>query len=96
LREIKRSFGRNAVALRIEGGDTSALQDSSLVAKVVPRSDEIEALLAADADVQELLRRLVAGGAQITKFELIEPSLHDIFVTKVDETDEQASGNHQA
>ncbi|HEY0319389.1 MAG TPA: ATP-binding cassette domain-containing protein [Pyrinomonadaceae bacterium] len=96
LRELKRSFGRNAVALRIEGGDTNALQDSALVAKVIQRSDEMEALLAEGADAQELLRRLVAGGAQITKFELIEPSLHDIFITKVDETDGQASSDHQA
>ncbi|MBD0373532.1 MAG: ATP-binding cassette domain-containing protein [Pyrinomonadaceae bacterium] len=96
LREIKRSFGRNAVALRVEEGDTSVLQDSSLVAKLVHRSDEVEALLAADADVQELLRRLVAAGARVTKFELIEPSLHDIFITKVDETDGQASGDNQA
>ncbi|HKS30679.1 MAG TPA: ATP-binding cassette domain-containing protein [Pyrinomonadaceae bacterium] len=96
LREIKRSFGRNAVALRIEGGDSSVLQDASLVAKVVQRSDEMEALLREGADSQELLRRLVGAGAHVTKFELMEPSLHDIFITKVDETDEQASGNHQA
>jgi ABC-2 type transport system ATP-binding protein len=96
LREIKRSFGRNAIALRIEGGDTTVLQDSTLVSKVVPRSDEVEALLAEGADAQELLRRLVAAGALITKFELVEPSLHDIFITKVDETDGQAAGDHQA
>lgn len=96
LREVKRSFGRNAVALRIEGGDTSALNDSGLVAKVIQRSDEMEALLAEGANAQALLRGLVASGAQITKFELIEPSLHDIFITKVDETDGQASGDHQA
>jgi ABC-2 type transport system ATP-binding protein len=94
LREVKRSFGRNAVALRLEGGDTSALQDSTLVSKVVPRSDEMEALLAEGADAQELLRRLVASGARITRFELIEPSLHDIFITKVDETDGQATGDN--
>jgi ABC-2 type transport system ATP-binding protein len=96
LREVKRSFGRNAVALRIEGGDTSALQDTALVSKVVPRSDEMEALLAEGADAQELLRRLVASGARITRFELVEPSLHDIFITKVDETDGQATGDNQA
>lgn len=96
LREVKRSFGRNAIALRVEGGDTSALNDPSLVAKVMPRSDEMEVLLSEGADAQALLRGLVARGAQITKFELVEPSLHDIFITKVDETDGQASGYHQA
>ncbi len=96
LREVKRGFGRNAVALRIEGGTSDALNDRSLVSKVVPHSDEVEALLAEGADAQELLRRLVSSGARVTKFELVEPSLHDIFITKVDETDEQASGNNQA
>lgn len=97
LREVKRGFGRNAVALRIEGGDiSSALDDASLVAKVITRSDEVEVLLSDGADAQALLRRLVASGAHITKFELVEPSLHDIFITKVDETDGQASGDNQA
>lgn len=96
LREVKKSFGRNAVALRIEEGATDALLDATLVSKVVPRSDEMEALLAEGADAQELLRRLVSSGARVTKFELVEPSLHDIFITKVDETDGQASGDSQA
>jgi len=45
-----------------------------------------EALLAEGADSQELLRRLVASGARVTKFEEVEPSLHEIFITKVNET----------
>jgi ABC-2 type transport system ATP-binding protein len=87
LREIKRSFGRNSVALRIEGDGQSVLDDSTLVAKVEQHSDEIEALLAEGADAQELLRRLVAAGARVTKFELVEPSLNDIFIEKVGEVE---------
>ena len=82
LREVKRSFGRNSVALRMEGGD-GVLNDPQLVAKVMQHSDELEALLAVGANAQELLQRLLASGATITKFELIEPSLNDIFIEKV-------------
>ena len=82
LREIKRGFGRNAVALRCEGGD-GVLEDRALVASVVEHSDEVEALLAPGADAQELLRRLLAAGAAVTKFELVEPSLNDIFIEEV-------------
>lgn len=82
LREVKRSFGRNSVALRMEGGD-GVLNDPQLVAKVMQHSDELEALLAQGARAPELLQRLVASGALITKFELIEPSLNDIFIEKV-------------
>ena len=95
LREVKRSFGRNAVALRIEGGDASALDDPQLVAGVKRGSDEWEVVLAEGADPQELLRRLVASSTRVSKFELVEPSLHDIFIAKVKETDGQATGDYQ-
>jgi ABC-2 type transport system ATP-binding protein len=82
LREIKRSFGHNVVALRFEGGN-EVLRDPTLVSKVTAHSDEVEALLAPGASAQELLHRLVNSGATITKFELIEPSMNDIFIEKV-------------
>ena len=84
LREIKRSFGRNAIAVRCEGGD-GVLDDPELVTKVVRHTDETEALLAAGADAQVLLKRLLDSGAVIGKFEMVEPSLNDIFITKVTE-----------
>ncbi len=84
LREVKRSFGRNSVALRSDGGD-GVLDDRHLVAKVERHSDEVEVLLADGADAQEFLRRLITSGAHVTKFELIEPSLNDIFIAKVTE-----------
>jgi len=46
-------------------------------------SDDIEALLAEGASAQSLLNRLIGAGATITKFELVEPSLHDIFIEEV-------------
>jgi ABC-2 type transport system ATP-binding protein len=85
LREIKRSFARNAVALQIEGGD-SALNDSDLVASVRQSGDDTEVLLAPDANPQTLLKQLIASGAVVNKFERVEPSLHDIFIEKVRET----------
>jgi ABC-2 type transport system ATP-binding protein len=84
LRELKRSFGRNAVAVRCEGGD-GVLDDPSLVSKVVRHVDEAQALLAPGANAQTLLHRLIESGATIGKFEMVEPSLNDIFITKVTE-----------
>jgi ABC-2 type transport system ATP-binding protein len=86
LREVKSGFGRNSVALRIEGGE-AVLADSTLVAKVERHSDEIEVLLAEGANAQTLLQRLIASGASVSKFELVEPSLNDIFIAKVGETE---------
>ncbi len=84
LRQVKSSFGRNAVALRAEGGG-EVLEDRSLVANVERHSDEVEVLLAEGADAQTLLKRLLEAGAAVTKFELVEPSLNDIFISKVEE-----------
>ena len=84
LRELKSSFGRNSIAVRCEGGD-GVLDDQSLVSKVVRHADEAQALLAQGADAQALLRRLIESGATIGKFEMVEPSLNDIFITKVTE-----------
>lgn len=84
LRELKSSFGRNSIAVRCEGGD-GVLDDPSLVSKVVRHADEAQALLAQGANAQVLLRRLIDSGATVGKFEMVEPSLNDIFITKVTE-----------
>lgn len=84
LREVKRSFGRNAIALRLTGGD-GVLSNHSLVSGTNQHADEIEAVLKPGADAQVLLQDLIRSGARIEKFEMIEPSLLDIFIAKVTE-----------
>ena len=85
LREIRRSESRNAVALRFEGND-GLLKDSALVLNVRQVGEDIEVLLADGVSPQTLLKRLVDADTVVTKFELVEPSLHDIFIAKVKET----------
>jgi ABC-2 type transport system ATP-binding protein len=85
LREIRHSFSRNAVALQIDGDD-GLLSDKSLVVNIRQNGDDTEVLLAPGVDAQALLRRLVESGAVVKKFELAEPSLHDIFIEKVRES----------
>jgi ABC-2 type transport system ATP-binding protein len=87
LREVKSSFGRNVIALRVDGA-AEVLNDKSLVSQLQRSSDEVEAVLAEGIDSQELLRRILATGARISKFELVEPSLRDIFISKVGQTNE--------
>jgi ABC-2 type transport system ATP-binding protein len=85
LRDIKRSFSRNAVALQFEGGD-GLLNDPALVANIRQDGEDTEVLLGPGASPQTLLKRLVEAGVNVKKFELVEPSLHDIFIEKVRET----------
>jgi ABC-2 type transport system ATP-binding protein len=84
LREIKRTFSAGAVALRAEGGD-GVLDDPAVVRGVRPSADFSEVVLAEGVDPQELLRRLLGAGARVSKFEQVEPSLHDIFIAEVGE-----------
>jgi ABC-2 type transport system ATP-binding protein len=84
IREVKRTFSRNAVALRLVGGE-AVLEDRALVSKVQRHSDGVEVLLAEVTSPQTLLKELIAAGATIERFEMIEPSLHDIFIEKVTE-----------
>src|SRR5437764_132739 len=86
LREIRRSFSRNAVALQFSGGD-GLLNDSSLIANVRQHDEEFEVLMAPGASPQALLKLLVDAGAVVTKFELVEPTLHDIFIETVREAE---------
>jgi len=84
LRDIKRSFSRNAVALQFEGGD-GLLNDPALVANIRQHGEDTELLLVPGASPQTLLKRLVESGVNVSKFELVEPSLHDIFIEKARE-----------
>jgi ABC-2 type transport system ATP-binding protein len=85
IREVKRGFSRNAVALRLVGGE-NVLEDRSLISKIQRDSDGIEVLLTEGATAQSLLKELIAAQATIERFEMIEPSLHDIFIEKVTES----------
>ncbi|MCB1024866.1 MAG: ATP-binding cassette domain-containing protein [Acidobacteria bacterium] len=82
LREIKESYGKNVISLRCTGGE-AVLKDPELVSNYVEHADVKEVFLAEKADSQKLLERLIESGATITRFELIEPSLNDIFIDKV-------------
>jgi ABC-2 type transport system ATP-binding protein len=86
IREVKRAFSRNAVALRLEGGD-NVLADRSLVNKIERHSDGLEVFLADGTDAQVLLQQLLKAGAKIERFEMIEPSLNNIFIEKVSEAE---------
>lgn len=82
LREVKASYGKNLIAFRGTNSE-KVLADRSLVAKVVTHADEQELHPAEGVDPQKLLTALIGSGAVISKFEITEPSLNDIFIEKV-------------
>lgn len=84
LRQVKESFGKNLIALRCTGGE-KVLGDKDLVTKIIEHADEKEVELTEKTNPQILLKKLIESGAEISKFEQIEPSLNDIFIEKVRE-----------
>lgn len=82
LREVKESYGKNLIAFRGTNAN-EVISNRSLVNKIVSHADEQELHLAVGVDSQQLLRALIDSGAEITKFEITEPSLNDIFIEKV-------------
>ena len=59
------------------------LSDLQLVQKFDDNNNYFELELAPNADTQVLLRRLMETGAHIERFELVQPSLHQIFLQRV-------------
>ena len=84
LREVKRSFGQNVVAIRCEA-DSETLSEFESVDKIIEHADESELVLTEGANGQKLLRQMVERGISISKYEMVEPSLNDIFISNVNE-----------
>lgn len=86
LREVRRAFlttgGERRVALTAENYD-GTLDDQTLIKAVAHRPYHVEVTLQDGADAQALLERLVTSGARVHRFELIEPSLNEIFIKSV-------------
>ncbi|MBX3277091.1 MAG: ATP-binding cassette domain-containing protein [Acidobacteria bacterium] len=82
VREIKRSFGLRTIAIDGEGVEAT-VEDASLVASSQRFHDRIEVHPAPGVDGQLLLLRLMESGARLRRFELVEPSLNEIFIESV-------------
>jgi ABC-2 type transport system ATP-binding protein len=84
---IKDSTGTRNIALSLEGGTANGvseiLSDNKLVQRVDDSNRFFEIELAKDANPQELLHRLINAGAVVQRFELVQPSLHQIFLERV-------------
>ena len=79
--EVKARYGKNTVALSFEG-DGSFIETLPGVAKVTDFGQYLEVRLQDGTDPQPLLHE-AAKRLKLRRFEIVEPSLHDIFVETV-------------
>jgi ABC-2 type transport system ATP-binding protein len=85
VRDVKRAMGRRVVRLATEGGDgfAAGLEGLEGVTVSARRADFVELQLADDLDPESLLRAALDRGERVTRFEIAEPSLEEIFVEHV-------------
>jgi len=79
--EVKARHGKNTVVLAFDG-DGSFIESLPGVAKVTDYGQYLEVRLRDGQDPQPLLRE-AAARLRLRRFEIVEPSLHDIFVETV-------------
>src|ERR1700727_121550 len=82
MREVKSRYERNRVVIDFEGGDSFLSHEAIAEYKQYPGHVEIK--LKDNADAQALLRA-AEQRAKIYRFELVEPSLEEIFIQTVGE-----------
>jgi ABC-2 type transport system ATP-binding protein len=80
IRSIKESYGKNTVQFEFTGPDTFLKSPS--IEKLTRLGNGAEAKLKPGADSQEVLRAALQAGANITKFELMYPTLNEIFIER--------------
>ncbi len=86
LSDIKHTHGGHHLVIGFDGSLGGAAQlfaDTTLVSKVDNYGQYAELELASGADAQQILQRLVASGARLSRFELQEASLNKIFIDLV-------------
>jgi ABC-2 type transport system ATP-binding protein len=82
LSDVKHSYGENTIALEFDG-KADFLKDKTLIDNVDGYGNYAEVTLAKGVEPQQLLERAVASGIMLKRFQVMEPTLHNIFVNIV-------------
>ncbi|MGH7483457.1 MAG: ABC transporter ATP-binding protein [Longimicrobiales bacterium] len=86
IAEVKRSHGNAYVAVSFERQDpnaSAALRGSPLVANVREHGVDAEVTLRDGAPPHALLEALIRAGVRLRRFEVVEPSLEQVFIERV-------------
>jgi ABC-2 type transport system ATP-binding protein len=85
VRDVKRSMNRQVVRLATDGDDNGAGWVNELpgVSVIAQRADYVELRVPADRDPETILRTALERGHRVTRFEISDPSLEEIFVEHV-------------
>ncbi len=80
LADIKEDFGRNSIHLEFEG-DGSFINEISGIKSVIDFNNYKELVLEKERDTNSILKQ-IADKVTVKKFDIVDPSLYDIFIEK--------------
>ena len=80
LRAIKQSYGKNTLHIEFTGSD--GFLNHPEIGQITRLITGVEAKLKPGTEPQEILKAAVLSDAHITRFELLEPSLSEIFIDR--------------
>jgi ABC-2 type transport system ATP-binding protein len=89
MRDIKSEYPRNRLQVVFSGDDTFLRHGG--VAAFNNYSGIAEITLQSEAQAQDILREAIARGTQISRFEVMEPTLEEIFIETVKSSPEYAA-----
>lgn len=88
LNEIKKGYGRVKLTVKCEGDITALAQECGLTAvEETPNGSSYN--VQSEEQAHALLGKIMSRGIPLIKYELREPSLNEIFIEKVGESDEK-------
>ncbi len=88
LNNIKKSYGRINLSLKVEQ-DISAFINAADIQVLGEKEFEYQLRVSGESQANELLGALIAASVPIIRFDLREPSLHEIFVETVGNDNEK-------
>jgi len=84
LKAIKASYGRTNLSVSCDGNIEALITEQAM--KVISRNATgYEFKINSDEQAYALLEKMLKANVRLDKFEIREPSLHEIFVEKVGE-----------
>ena len=88
LNDIKKSYGRVNLSLKVEQDVTPIIKECGI--EIISEKEyEYRLKVSGDKQANELLAKLINAGINVVRFDLSELSLHEIFVREVGEVTEE-------
>lgn len=97
VRDVKRAMGRQVVRLALDGGHGNGWLEQLPGVRLTRRGEDyVELHVSAPSDPEEVLRVALGRGERVTRFEIADPSLEEIFLEHVGRAARDEEESHLA